>query len=525
MSHLHKWSPNEFARYLCESSKVPDKHFAFFLGAGCSVSSGIPTAGSLVNDSWLPRLRNRNAPDRKDLGAWIIEQFPDYKPENAADFYGPVMDLLFPMPDDRQMEIETQCHEKYPTFGYAMLASLIARDGGHFNIVITTNFDDLIADALYLFTTARPLVIAHESLAGFIRPTRTRPLVVKLHGDAHLEPHNTADETASLQEEVQRPVAGLLHDRGLIVMGYGGNDKGIKNMLEGLPKEALPFGVFWVSHKEPQGIMRPWLETRKAFWIESADFDETMLLVKNAFELPHPDRKRIEAVFENYEQAYKKFTERIRPVAEKAEDKTLKRALDKADKDLPGSFFFILNANAIKKEAPEAANQLYQEGIRLYPESAPLLGSYATYLWQIPKYYDQAEKLYQRSLQADPIDANNLANYASFLLSLGNFEKGYPLLQQVIDMHPQANLAPLEVETWFYAFAHWPTEKRASALKELKRTLLKEIRSPGWDLSANIERAKLDGHPDTKWLQVLADVIAKDEDIAKLDAWDKWKNV
>ncbi len=81
----------------------------------------------------------------------------------------------------------------------AVLATLIARYGGCFNVVITTNFDDLVSDALYLFTQARPIVIGHESLADFIRPTRTRPLVVKLHGDARLAPQNTVVETAKIR--------------------------------------------------------------------------------------------------------------------------------------------------------------------------------------------------------------------------------------------------------------------------------------------------------------------------------------
>ena len=92
-------------------------------------------------------------------------------------------------------EIERLCDGRFPAFGYAVLASLMAMDGGRFNIVLTTNFDDLVADALYLFTAARPLVIHHESLANFIRPTRTRPLVVKLHGDHRLSPQNTFEET------------------------------------------------------------------------------------------------------------------------------------------------------------------------------------------------------------------------------------------------------------------------------------------------------------------------------------------
>jgi len=190
----------EFARRLRADSEMLDKRFAFFLGAGCSISSGIPGAGSLVKDYWLPRLSEFIAPDRKDADSWIKDEFPDYDPKNPAGSYGLVLERLFLNAEDRQREIEHLCDGRFPGFGYAVLATLIAKYGGSFNVVVTTNFDDLVSDALYLFTRARPLVIGHESLASYIRPTRTRPLVVKIHGDARLSPQNTIAETANIQK-------------------------------------------------------------------------------------------------------------------------------------------------------------------------------------------------------------------------------------------------------------------------------------------------------------------------------------
>jgi hypothetical protein len=282
---LRRISAEEFARRLRMITKETDKRLAVFLGAGCSVSSGIPAAGDLVKGHWLPRLRDFCEPECQDLDTWAKDQFPDYDPKNPATLYGAVMERLFLYPDDRQREIENLCDGKFPGFGYAVLASLVAMPDGHFNVVLTTNFDDLMADALYLFSfsQARPLVIHHESLAGYIRPTRTRPLVVKLHGDNRLSPRNTADETKTLKEDIEKQIRSVLHDRGLIFIGYGGNDQGIANMLGTVPKESLPLGVFWVSRAEPQGTIRPWLESRNAVWVEKGDFDELMLLVRDSF--------------------------------------------------------------------------------------------------------------------------------------------------------------------------------------------------------------------------------------------------
>ncbi|HEX2187245.1 MAG TPA: hypothetical protein VHG51_00030, partial [Longimicrobiaceae bacterium] len=119
---LRRISADEFARRLKATSREPDKRFAFFLGAGCSVSSGIPAAGALVRDHWLPRLKALAAPHHVGDG-WVREEFPGYDAGMPASCYGPVMERLFFLPEERQREIERLCDGKFPGFGYATLAN------------------------------------------------------------------------------------------------------------------------------------------------------------------------------------------------------------------------------------------------------------------------------------------------------------------------------------------------------------------------------------------------------------------
>jgi protein O-mannosyl-transferase len=427
----------EFARRLRADSELPDKRFAFFLGAGCSISSGIPGTSSLVKDHWLPRLRTFRAPDSSDFDEWIKEEFPEYEPNNPGGSYGAVMEHLFLNAEDRQREIERLCDGKFPGFGYAVLATLIAKYGGYFNVVITTNFDDLVSDALYLFTRARPLVIGHESLAGYIRPTRTRPLVVKIHGDARLSPQNTIAETANIQKEVERQVNVLLYDRAPIFIGYGGNDKGIATMLAGLSEEALPFGIYWVSGSEPQGALRPWLEERNAIWVEKFDFDEMMLLFRDAFDLPHPDIKQVESIFQLYGATYEKLSGRIRSAPVEIVDEALKKAIDRADSDTTGWLSVAIEANRFEKSNPDKADEIYQKGLDEYSQSPSLLGSYAIFLKNIRKDYDKSEQFYLRALDANPNDAINLGNYANFLADIHHdHDKAEQFYLRALDADP-----------------------------------------------------------------------------------------
>ncbi|MCL5096249.1 MAG: SIR2 family protein, partial [Candidatus Omnitrophica bacterium] len=240
---FRKMSAEEFSRRLKTMCDHPDSRFAFFIGSGCSVSSGIPAAANLVKSHWLPRLRDLRAPRRKDLEKWAADAIAGYSAENPAAAYGSVMDQLFLLPEERQREVEMLCEGKFPGFGYAALANLMTMEGGRFNVALTTNFDDLVADALYLFTQARPLVVPHESLGNYLRPTHTRPLVVKLHGDHRLPPLNTRHASEEVKNDVEKRVRAVVRDRGLIFLGYGGNDESTASMLSGFTEEALPLGV------------------------------------------------------------------------------------------------------------------------------------------------------------------------------------------------------------------------------------------------------------------------------------------
>jgi len=404
----------EFVRRLRETVKA-DKRFALFLGAGCSVSSGIPSAGDLVKNHWLPRLRDIRAPERSDLEVWATEVIPNYDPASPAASYGTLIDKLFLHAEERQREIEDLCDGQTPAFGYAVLAQLVARIEGSFNIVLTTNFDDLIADALYLYTEARPLVIHHESLAAFIRPTRTRPLVVKLHGDHRLAPLNTSLETESLAEEIQKHIKMALHDRGIVFIGYGGADRGILKMLHDLPKEALPFGAYWVHPEEPRGAIREWLIIRKGIWVKSGWFDEVMLLARNEFALPHPNEERFTRIFDDYQEKFQVLSSAIlKKPSQEAGVKALKRAATEATESFPGYWRVIAEAYRLHAN-PVQADAVYQQGIKNFPGAVPLLSNYALFLSDILKNYDAAEIFYKRALDADPKNATVLGNYAHFL--------------------------------------------------------------------------------------------------------------
>ena len=543
-----------------------DARFVFFLGAGCSVTSGIPAAGALVRE-WLPRLKRFRTGRSDDWETWAVQHFPG-RDTDPAQHYGQVIEELFHTAEERQREIERLTDGKDPGFGYATLAALMSHDqhAPHCNVVLTTNFDDMVSDALYLYTNKKPLVIAHESLAGFIRVSRARPLVVKLHGDARLAPKNTVSETQELNAGVTRAIASILKESGLIFIGYGGNDKTIARILSELPDDALPWGVYWINDRCAGPEMNDWLEKRGAIWVKHLGFDELMLLARNECSLRHPDMSRFQAIEGAYLAAFEQLRQHVQnstdqadrlSVSDDARDTaaSLRSALDRVSTTLDW-WKVEQDATKYKESDPDKADEIYRRGIADLAESAELLGNYALFLHQIRKDYDRAEEYYRRAIEADPEDGDYLSNYALFLYQIRkDYDRAEEYYRRAIEADPSdgdilANYAgllfkrgrdteargvvkqaedvgptePALVEMWFYRYAHVRSE-RANALRELKRLLMLGARSPGWELSVHVERAVGTGHPAPELLQALATVIADNAPVDILELFAAWQAI
>ena len=165
--------------------------FCLFLGAGASFSSGIPTAGQLV-DQWKEELRRIESKGYAKLRKYSIHDiefedfYRDWKASKSGELINPsdysvLMEYFRPTPALRQAFIEEAVDGKYPGFGYLYLSMLI--DAGYFNVIFTTNFDNLVNDALYRFVDSRPLVCSFDSNVSSIRIASKRPKIIKLHGD------------------------------------------------------------------------------------------------------------------------------------------------------------------------------------------------------------------------------------------------------------------------------------------------------------------------------------------------------
>jgi hypothetical protein len=146
--------------------------FAFFLGAGASRQSGIITAGEMIRhfkEQIIAQCCPDNLKTEEEKTKWLAEQ--DWYKANGSE-YCKCFERFEPKEIGRQRYIENIIENREPSFGYVVLANMMA--SGHVNTIITTNFDDLVYSTCTTFTGIRPIVYAYGVMASEMRFTARR---------------------------------------------------------------------------------------------------------------------------------------------------------------------------------------------------------------------------------------------------------------------------------------------------------------------------------------------------------------
>ena len=352
---------------------------------------------------------------------WAKANIKGFDSNDPAASYGAVIEHCFPNHKVRQAQIERICEGASPGFGYSVVAQLCARNNTPFSVVLTTNFDDLVADAMFLYAESRPLIIHHAALAEYIRLTRSRPMVVKVHGDARLAPRNTALETKKIEKAMRQQVKKLLEYRGLLFFGYAGADDSVFQMLDELPPNALDLGVYWINKKLPaKPEFQEWLEKRKATWVRYTDFDEVMLHFYRAYNLAPPTKDRFDRIFDTWERQFDELERRIDEKRNEDQDKAWLMAETQAVRSSIDAWRSVnrILAMEMDKQDPDTILSAYQAAISKYPGFAPLLSNYAVFLTDVRGDHDAAETFCKHAIDADPKEANILGNYANLLTNV-----------------------------------------------------------------------------------------------------------
>ena len=431
-------------------ANMRDRQFAFILGAGASFTSGIPTGKDLAQ-RWLNALHLRECADGSDLDGWIAQAWSAEKcmsHASAAEHYPEIFERRFS--SDREpgyAELENAMEGRTPSLGYSLLAEIIGRT--RHKVVVTTNFDNLVADALAMHAHQSPLVVAHESLAGFVRPQLRRPLVAKIHRDLFLHPKNDQSGVSTMEEGWKAALKKLFQHFTPIVMGYGGNDGSLMDMLLSLEAGDIAGRMIWcyLEGAPPPLKARQVLLKHKGLQVKIAGFDEFMLELADKL-VPRFDlgdvAERTERLGQERAARYRAEAKRLRaspenPLARPSRATVL---LANSAKSRKNWWAWQMEADAEPDRAKR--EQIYRLALKKFPESSGLNCNFAIFLKSDARNYDAAERHYKKALELDPTNSVIVGSYANFLsLQRKDLDEAEEAYRKALDLDSSdgANLA------------------------------------------------------------------------------------
>lgn len=265
--------------YLIKQAKKNNKPKPIvFLGAGGSISAGIPLTGKIITD--------------------ILTQYKDkpeilkLSPDDTKDYYKVMGSLsTFERHDLLRKYIESPKVKINVTHIY--LAQMLHE--GLIDYVLTVNFDNLLLRACALFNFI-PAVYDIAILKDFTTTTLQNKSITYLHGQHHgLWLLNTAEELQKVKKEGKDSLLNVFrqicNERTWIIAGYSGDD-GILDKIASLGR--FDNDLFWIGHgeKEPSENVKNKLlnkQNRNAYWVPGYDSDSFFLNLHSQLSLETPE--------------------------------------------------------------------------------------------------------------------------------------------------------------------------------------------------------------------------------------------
>ena len=464
-----------------QEGKSNAERFCFIIGSGASVSSGIPT-GAELEFQWMKELEETSGLEEireiaKTLKEHLDNDFAaieaDWKKVKesgatlSSEYYFDIYKLrFFPNHRNGYHYLEKIMANKNPGFGYHPLA-LMLTDGTGSNLVITTNFDSLIEDALFLYTDNKPLVINHELLAEYAGDANIkRPIIAKVHRGIFFDPLNQPEETNELKGKWRDVLVSVFQNYTPIVIGYGGGDNSLMNLLED-DSIKMKNGIYWCYYEKyglPNDKIQTLIQKKNGFLVRTAGFDAAMLAFGNAL---FPDKigvheaeeylnRRTSAQIANYEMEYKRLTE----FEHATDDATDQKQTSQSETDFKMEIEKMVERSMLSEKERQEQKQMTawdykRQGDRYYNSGqyAKAVESYSVAIDMQPKsaqFYNDRGCTYNflgeykkaifdldKAIELDPKFASAYNNRGYAYNDLGEYNKAIPDLDKAIELDPK----------------------------------------------------------------------------------------
>lgn len=225
--------------------------YALLLGSGLSRSAQIPTGWEITLDLVRRVAVAQGVADQSDWAAW-------YRDKTGKDpSYSELMKEIGSSPGERRALLHRYIEpseedltegRKLPTKAHHAIAQLVR--SGHVRVIVTTNFDRLMENALRELGVEPTVVSSADALSGAEPLTHSKCYLLKLHGDYKDARILNTDEELSVYPEVyDRLLDRLFDEHGLVVCGWSGEwDPALRTALLRAPNRR--YATYWVARGE-----------------------------------------------------------------------------------------------------------------------------------------------------------------------------------------------------------------------------------------------------------------------------------
>lgn len=249
--------------------------YALLLGSGLSRSAGIPTGWEITLDLVRRVALAQGETDQQDWAAWYKAKL------GKQPNYSELIAQLGPSEFERRAilneyieptEEELQRGRKIPTRAHHAIAEIVR--AGMVRVVITTNFDRLLEQALRERGTEPTVVDSVYAIQGAEPPDHAKCYLVKLHGDyKDARILNTDRELSQYATEFTRLLDRIFDDHGLIVCGWSGEwDVALADAIMSNPSRR--YSTYWTARGPIGDIGQRIIAHRRGHVISIADADE-----------------------------------------------------------------------------------------------------------------------------------------------------------------------------------------------------------------------------------------------------------
>jgi len=275
------------------------QNFAWFLGAGASRSSGLPTADDVI---WYMKQRYYCSQENQEISRHdvqnprvknIIQSYMDSKgfPEKWSDEeYTTYFEKIFG--DDRERQrrfLNGILNEENVmlSVGNRVFGALIAMK--QIKVLFTTNFDSVVEKAV-AEVSGKSIAAYHLEGSKSINDAFNNeefPIYCKLHGDFRYESiKNLSTDLAAQNTDLASCLINSGNRFGFIVAGYSGRDQSIMDLFYKVIESNNPFpnGLYWLGIKgaeAPPSVERLLTKAKEkginAHYIQIETFDAFLL--------------------------------------------------------------------------------------------------------------------------------------------------------------------------------------------------------------------------------------------------------